>query len=224
MGLFNNIKAQIQAATEMAAQARAAAPMGQTSTTMGGAPTPLGGPPSPPPGIAILNPTPQDEVDRLLDAGGDARGVVLGSRHDMTGISTARLSDELSPRFDEAKRRHKSGDLDTGLEGITQLPGLLKETFGRGSASPAPAGLSAHDPALAPIGGVTWQQFIAVRAEVTTRPSPEGFDAVAQRHGVPAGAWNGVDAAWMQRVMTTPALVQQMSTDLEDAQRALKGR
>lgn len=276
MGLFKNIKAQVQAATEMAAEIRASAP------PVAGAPATMGGPPAPP-GITILNPTPQDEVDRLLDAGGEARGVLLGSRHDMsngerpmrtrvhvrvrprlrggalgdevalkawvswkvatlldpgleipieldratgrpTGISTGHLNDELSPRFEEAKRRRKGWDLDTGLEGITQSPGMLKETFGRGSAPPPTSELPSTDPLLAPIGGVTWEQFIAVRAEITTRPSPDGFDAVAQRYCVPPGAWAGIDAAWMQRIMGAPSLAQQLGTDLDAAQRALRGR
>lgn len=280
--MFRNLKAQVKAAAEMAAEIQAATPtVGQGHTTMGGAPpTTMGGVPQRPE-LSILNPTPQHEVDRLLSGAGDARGVVLGSRNDMsdgdrpmrtrvhvrvrprlrggglgeevalkawvswkvatlldpgleipieldrvtgraTGIATGPLSEELSPRFDEAKRRQKSGDWDTGLEGITQLPGVLKEAFGDGPAPAPPRGLPPTDPLMAPIQGVTWQQFIAVRAEIIVFPPVDGFDSVAVRHGVAPGAFADINAAWMQRIMGAPRLAQQWGYDLDAAQTALR--
>lgn len=185
MGLFKIVKAQVQAVTTMAAEIKAAMPAG--GAVVGG----------PPVQVNILNPTPQAEVDRLLEAGGIARGVVMGSRDDLsdgdrsvrtrvhvrvcarmpggslgpesavkawvswkvavllepgleipveidratghvTGLATGQLADELAPRAKEAKQRHKGYSFDTGLEGITGAPAVVREAFSSPPPPPPP--------------------------------------------------------------------------------------
>ncbi|MBA3293173.1 MAG: hypothetical protein H0T40_05390, partial [Geodermatophilaceae bacterium] len=71
--------------------------------------------------------------------------------------------------------------LDPGLE----IPIEFDRVCGRATGiSTPPAGLPSTDPLLAPIEGVTWQQFIAVRADIANRPSVDGFDEMAQQYGV----------------------------------------
>ncbi len=74
MGFLKKLKAQYDAAQVMATQMAEASSALQASMPQAGA----SGPPT------ILDPTPQDEVDRLLREGGVARGVVMGSRDDMS--------------------------------------------------------------------------------------------------------------------------------------------
>ena len=216
MGLFKNLRQQVREASQMAAEIRAATPPG-----VPGVPGVAFGSPSSTTGI--LNPTPQAEVDRLLQAGGAARGVVTGSRHDMsdgdrsvrtrvhvrvrarlpqgalgpetsvtawvnwkvavllepglevpveidrstgsvTGLVTGQLAEELASRSKEAKQRHRGYDVETGLEGITGVPSVMREVFGAPSPTvPADGGLGVEHPLLAPIEGTSLVQAEARR-------------------------------------------------------------
>lgn len=273
MGLFKNIKSQVQAVSNMAAEIKAAMPAvngAAMSSGVGAAP----------PDTAIINPSPQHEVDRLWDAAGIARGVLIGSYDDIsdgdrpiktrvhtrvrarlrggglgpekklivwvgwkvavllepgleipieldratgeaTSIAAKDLTNELSPRFDEAKKKHRAATLDFDLDGLTQLPAVLREAFQGGTPEP-PAGLAADHPLMAPVNGVTWEQYIAVRAHAHVNSVTQGIDAIARQYGVEAGRWDAAYAGWTQRVMAAPPLAAQFGWDLDKAQKDLR--
>jgi len=105
---------------------------------------------------------------------------------------------------------------------VTEGPEAFQETYG-GGADPRPyVGVTSRDPLTASIEGVSWEKFIAVRAEIMARPESERFDAVAQRHGIQPGAFARINAAWMERIMEAPELAHRWGYDLDAAQRALK--
>jgi hypothetical protein len=263
MGFLKNLKNQVADATKMASDYKANVPA-QSMTSMGPAAA----------DHAIINETPQEQVDVMLLGSGSARGVVLGAHNDLgtersmrtrahvrvrprlaqgalgdevklsvwvnwkvavlldpgleipieldrrtltvTAIDTKELERELEPRFGEAEERLPGTVVDLGLDGITQLPGVVKDFF---QPTPPPPGMNPDDPLLEPIDGVALDQFIGVKAEISTKASPEGFGAVAERHGIAASQWESVDAAWMQRVMRSPALAQHFGTSLEAARK-----
>ena len=61
----------------------------------------------------------------------------------------------------------------------------------------------AAPPGLDPIEGVSLATWAAVEVGVgRDRVPPAGYDAYARRHGVPAGRWAAVDAAWQARMTT----------------------
>ena len=73
-------------------------------------------------------------------------------------------------------------------------------------ASMAPSGppdASFFEPApdgLEPIEGVDLQRFTFIeRAIIAARVKPADYDEVAQQHGIPAGRWAAIDAAWNAR-------------------------
>ncbi len=88
---------------------------------------------------------------------------------------------------------------------ISKLPGRWKDAaFGAPEATPT---LPADDPALQPIEGVGFDTWIAVQAAAVRQKVPRsGCDALAQAHGVPAGTWDAVNAAWTKRLQRTPSL------------------
>ncbi len=69
------------------------------------------------------------KVSVLLDPGLEIPIEVDRATGMPTSIVTKQLSAELQPRFDEAKKRHAGIDFDTGLEGITQAPAVVREAF-----------------------------------------------------------------------------------------------
>jgi hypothetical protein len=71
------------------------------------------------------------KVATLLEPGLEIPVLIDRATNRVTDIETGQLADELAPRSDEAKRRHKGWDLDTGLEGISELPGAVKDFFKR---------------------------------------------------------------------------------------------
>jgi hypothetical protein len=89
------------------------------------------------------------------------------------------------------------------------------------SASPATIALpEAGDPAVAPIEGVTLEMWAAVEAGVARdRVAPADLDAYAQRHGVPAGRWPAVSAAWQARMMSDWRVGARMGEAVEAAKR-----
>ena len=71
--------------------------------------------------------------------------------------------------------------------------------------------------------GVTWEQYIAVRAHAHVNSATQGIDAIARQYGVEAGQWDAAYAGWTQRVTAAPPLAAQFGWDLDKAQKVLRG-
>jgi hypothetical protein len=140
-----------------------------------------------------------------------------------TSIVTKQLTDELKPRFAEAKKRHAGYDLDAGLEGITQAPAVMREAFSPPPPQPA-APRAGDDPRYAPIDGVTWEQLVQVMAQYSVNAPKGGLEEAAQTAGVPAGVFATVHMPWMQRVSADTALSQRFAAELDLASQALRGK
>lgn len=258
MGLFKNIKGYVQAVKD----AMPETPVAQQSDT------------------PIINPSSQQVVDQLWDAGGGARGVLIGSYDDMsdgdrpiktrvhtrvrarlrggglgpetklvvwvgwkvaallepgleipieldratgeaTSIDAKQLTSELRPRFGEAGKVQRAGTWDFDLDGLTQAPAGLREAFSGGTPE-TPAGLPADHPLMAPINGVTWDQYIAVRAHAHVHGVANGVEAIAQQYGVEAAQWAPAYAGWTQRITAAPPLAAQFGWQLDAAQKKLR--
>lgn len=97
-------------------------------------------------------------------------------------------------------------DAKEAAKELAKLPGRWKAAaFGPSEVTPP---LPADDSALEPIEGVGFETWIAVQAGAVREKVPSsGYDALAQRHGVPAGRWDAVNAAWTTRLKRTPSLM-----------------
>jgi hypothetical protein len=96
-------------------------------------------------------------------------------------------------------------DAKEAVKEISKLPGRWKDAaFGAPEATPM---LPTDDPEPEPIEGVGFDTWIAVQAAAVRRKVPSsGYDTLAQAHGVPAGRWDAVNAAWTRRLQSTPSL------------------
>jgi hypothetical protein len=138
------------------------------------------------------------QVAALLEPGLEIPVRIDASSGSIEAVDVDALTEQLRPRFDEAARRQRGFDLDTGLEGISQLPGTLRDAWRTPSATPA--GVDPGDPLRNPIDGMDWTRFVELAAVDPRGPSGEEAPAFS---------------AWMQRMMTNPPLAQQFGTDLE---------
>jgi hypothetical protein len=101
---------------------------------------------------------------------------------------------------------------------LLKLPGALRRSLG--DSGPADGGLPEGHPALAPIEGVSFDTWVEVQAAVVREKAKRGdIDALAQRHGVPAGRWGAIERAWRDRLPGNPGLAQRFGTEYK---RALK--
>lgn len=135
-------------------------------------------------------------------------------------METGLLSDELAPRLGEAKRRRRGITTETPLDGLGALPGIVKDLFvGAGSPAERKVWVAPEDPLLAPVGGLSWAQYVGVCAQIDGRSTNEGNDALAQQLGAPPGAWQGGAIGWQQRVSANPMLSNQFGEDVAAVQR-----
>ena len=75
-------------------------------------------------------------------------------------------------------------------------------------------------PDIEPIEGVTLETWAAVEIGVgRDRVAPADHDAYAQRHGVPAGRWAAIDAAWQARMTSDWRIGAQMGEALAAARK-----
>lgn len=80
------------------------------------------------------------------------------------------------------------------------------------------------DPALSPIEGVDLDTWAHVQVAITqARTSPGDYDAYAtEHHGIPAGRWTAIDAAWNARVRADWKIGAKFGEAYEAAQKELK--
>lgn len=168
------------------------------------------------------------KVAALLEPGLEVPLEVDRSSGAISGLSTGELADELKPRSDEARRRHRGFDVETGLEGVGGLAGALRDFAATPSATmPDDGGVRADDPALMPIEGVTFDQVVEARALLRATSAPMAqWDVIAQQFGVPAGRWADIENAWLMRTWTNPGLAHRYGVALEqaEARRRMSGR
>lgn len=141
----------------------------------------------------------------------------------VTGIATKQLAQELGPRSTEARRRHRSGTFDLDLDGLRSAPALARDLLTPSPPPPPPPGLPATDPAMVPVAGVTWAQYVAVRAHLVVHPRPDGFEDLAVQLGLPPGRWAEAHAGWTARITSYPALANQWGWDMDREVRRLRG-
>jgi hypothetical protein len=142
------------------------------------------------------------QVAVLLEPGLDVPVRIDPQHGSIESVDVDLLTELLRPRFDDAERRHPGVDLETGVEGVTGLPGALRDAWR--TPSVMPAGVDADDPLRSPIDGMSWTRFVELAAI-----DPRG----------PTGPEAAPFSAWMQRMMTNPPLAQQFGVDLEDERR-----
>ncbi len=90
----------------------------------------------------------------------------------------------------------------------------------RQAAMDAPPPPPPPPPDTGSIEGVTLETWAAVEIGVgRDRVPPADYDAYAQRHGVPAGRWAAIDAAWKARMTSDWRIGAQMGEALEAARK-----
>ena len=69
---------------------------------------------------------------------------------------------------------------------------------------------------MAPANGVTFEQWVAVSADLIREQVPaDRADACAARHGVPPGAWAEGARQWRRRQMGHPLMAEKYGRALE---------
>ena len=104
--------------------------------------------------------------------------------------------------------------------------GSLAEAIEQDRSAPPQTAMSttppgtAADPDVAPIEGVSLETWAAVEVGIgRDRVPPADHDAYAQGHGVPAGRWAAVGAAWQARTMTDWRVGAKVGEALEAARK-----
>lgn len=118
------------------------------------------------------------------------------------------------------------------VTGLRSLPGdladaarRLKEGLGAATEEqpvvvPEHLQLDDGDPDLAPVEGVTYEQWVSVQgAMLRDKVKAKGRGAYADAHGIPEGRWDAITAVWTKRSRTNRNLAIRMSQDLERIRR-----
>lgn len=149
---------------------------------------------------------------RLLEPGLDIP-VERDASGTITKVASKQLADELAYRADEAKKRNSGVSLDPDVEGMIDV---AKAVFGK-PAPAAPAPVPPSDPRLAPVEGLSYEGYVAIRADLQKNGAPNGEDAVAQAHGVRAYTWLAISTVWKNRIALDPQLTEMYERDLAAA-------
>lgn len=73
----------------------------------------------------------------------------------------------------------------------------------RRAPAPAPPSTAPDAAALAPIEGVTLEQWVSVQAGIAKGAiAPADYETFAAAHGIPAGRWAAISGAWQMRANT----------------------
>jgi hypothetical protein len=150
-----------------------------------------------------------DTVPVLVDDTGRVTGFDRPAIEELYRSQKAELKASLRPhtvindlRREAGLDREQLADVGPALRDLASVP---KKWFDAVTA-PTDVPAEALDPAP-PIDGVSFSTFVTVQATlVRERVPPDRHDEVAQRHGVPAGAWASAGPAWMARTRSDPAV------------------
>lgn len=137
----------------------------------------------------------------------------------ITRVASKQLTEELSGRMDEAKKRNPAWGLDEEVQGMIEVATAIVG----GGEKPAPpaAPPSVSDPRRQPVDRITWEIYVAVNAHLHVRGAPNGADQVAQTFGVLPGTWLAVSSVWANRIAADPELTAMYEHDLAAACAAL---
>jgi len=120
-------------------------------------------------------------------------------------------------------------DVKTSITGILEAPGALRDAAEgiKGAWSepvdekpvvPPAFQVADDDPAFAPIDGVSYGTWVTIQGGMAReKVKPKARHEHAAAHGVPAGTWDAISAAWMQRVSSNPAMALRFRDDLARA-------
>lgn len=164
---------------------------------------------------------------KLLRRGLDVPVTVDPATGRLEDLDTAALDAELRPRYGEFSAldeqfveplREVRDDAQAAARGARSV--ATGDAFRVPHATEE--GFEPGDPIMEPVAGVSFEQWVAVSAElVGQNATPEAADACAQRHGVPAGGWAEGVRVWRRRQMGHPLMAQKYGRALE---RATAGR
>ena len=133
-----------------------------------------------------------------------------------TGAITKVASKQLAQELAGQTTPGNSGwALDPDVQGMIETAGAIGKLFKGATPAEKPASMS--DPRRKPISGITWETWVAIRAELQVHGAPNGEDAVALKHGVIRGTWLAINSAWNGRVATNPELAAMFERDLAAA-------
>lgn len=158
---------------------------------------------------------------KLVQRGTDVPVSVDPRTGELEDVLAEALDDELRPRFDEF-----SGLDEFFVEPIREVGDQVRAgaSTARDIASgdffrienPTEDGFAPGDPIMAPANGVTFEQWVAVSAEIAhSGTPPDQREAVAARHGVPDGAWAEASRQWGRRQMGHPLMAEKYGRALE---------
>jgi hypothetical protein len=146
---------------------------------------------------------------RLLELGLDIP-VERDASGAITKVASKQLAAELESRADEAKKGNSGWTLDPDVEGMIDV---AKAVFGKPSPA-ATAPVPPSDPRLAPVEGLGYEGYVAIRADLMKNGAPNGEDAVAQEHGVRPYTWLAISTVWKNRIALDPELTAMYERDL----------
>lgn len=169
----------------------------------------------------------------LLEEGQEIAVRVDPATRAVLGYDRSALEAEFAPRIGELKQARKRetsmryvlgvekeqmADLPAAAQDLRKLPRQFMDALAE--RPPLGGGLAGDDPLLAPIQGVAFDTWVAVQAAVVRERVPmRDHDALAQRHGVPAGCWPAVQSAWQARMKGNPGLAQRFGEAYQSAVR-----
>jgi hypothetical protein len=210
-------------------------------------------------GLTILNPTPQEEIDRMWPHG-RARGVVTAAHQERRSAERAlrtkvlvsvrgrlpgggwtadttvtawvhwRVAAMLQPGLEVPVEVDPSSGRVTGLSTRQLTEEIARRAAEDSTPKPARAmpprdeheegEITADDPLLVPVEGVTLEMVAQIHAAIAAGPLPPGgIDEVATAAGVPEARWESVDQVWRRRIVTSPALARRFRVARDEARR-----
>ena len=196
--------------------------------------------------IPILNPTPQEQIDRMWP-NGRARGVVTATCHEMavetralrkkvrvtlrgrlpgggfTGDTTVtawvhwRVAALLAPGLEVPVEVDPSSARVTGLA-TRRLAVELERRATEADPRHSDQAPVVDEALLAPIEGVSLEMLARIHVAMASAPLPPGgMEAVAIACGVPAGRWEVVDGAWRRRIHADAEVAKRFRVAIEAA-------
>jgi hypothetical protein len=114
--------------------------------------------------------------------------------------------------------RSLPGDLASAARGVKEGLGAIAEDHP--VVVPEHLQLADADPDLAPVEGVTYEQWVSVQgAMLREKVKAKGRGAFAEAQGIPAGRWDAITAVWTERTRSNPSLAIRTSQDLDRIRR-----